>query len=268
MSKLYEKTLYTNDITYLTNVLIREYDISKANINVLYAKNLISENTYQFLKNAPRMTRQVYVGKMLRADKSLALQLKEGILEARRMLFETNDVQDYEVLSIKNDAVYTINRQLQNTDFGLIRFMEKNIYTAYYALPQVEIYYYYNYVSKEEQIDIKGINDETLKLHNDYFLQFLKDLFYTVQVTGIEAALDLMRNFYYQYITMQLPIGYYRKFNSDSNYHYKYITSEGTGFNLMHVKESEKANIDITYNVSILMQIQKILMDIYYVKYK
>ena len=33
---LYNEINYTSDISYLNNVFIYEYDISKANINVLY----------------------------------------------------------------------------------------------------------------------------------------------------------------------------------------------------------------------------------------
>ena len=42
---LYEKTNYTADISYLTNVFITEYDISKCNINVLYKYKAIDEQT-------------------------------------------------------------------------------------------------------------------------------------------------------------------------------------------------------------------------------
>ena len=124
---LYNKMNYTTDISYLTNVFINEYDISKANINVLYSKRLIDSETYDWLYNAERMTRQVYVGK-LQKDKMIAAELKAGIIEAKKMLFESNMVNDYEVLSIKNDAVFIINRTLEYTKFGLIEFKLKNRY--------------------------------------------------------------------------------------------------------------------------------------------
>ena len=60
------------------------------------------------------MTRQVYVGKLQR-DKAIVDILKAGIIEAKKILFEANDIKDYEVLSIKNDAVFIINRNLINT---------------------------------------------------------------------------------------------------------------------------------------------------------
>ena len=37
-SKIYDNINYSSDISYLTNTFIYEYDISKANINILYTK--------------------------------------------------------------------------------------------------------------------------------------------------------------------------------------------------------------------------------------
>lgn len=267
VSALYQKTNYTASISYLTNIFIREYDISKANINVLYSKGILDEKTYRFLHDAPRMTRQVYVGK-LEKDKEILHVLQDGIREARQNLFEANQIEDHEVLAIKNDAIYIINRPLKVTKFGLIDFKNKNIYTTYLGLDYLEIYYYYNAVEKKEIIDVKGINDDTLVLHKDFFLDFLKDTLFTLQMNGPEYALDLVRNFYRSYITLQLPVGYYRKFDATSMFHYGFLTANGTGFSTKAVRESDKDKLDITYNISVIMQVQKILLDIYYLKHR
>ena len=99
---IYDKVNYTSDISYLANTIIYEYDISKANINVLYSKGAIDKQTYDYLYNANRMIRQVYIGKLQRDDKNIVSILKQGIIEAKKMLFEANNIEDYEVLSIKN----------------------------------------------------------------------------------------------------------------------------------------------------------------------
>ena len=134
---LFDKVNYTADISYLTNVFIYEYDISKANINILYTKNVISKEIYDYLYNAERMTRQVYVGKLCK-DVSISNILKAGIIEAKKMLFEANNIQDRDILSIKNDAVFIINKKLANTEFGLIKFMKKNVYTSFYKINGIE----------------------------------------------------------------------------------------------------------------------------------
>lgn len=264
---LYEKINYTSDISYLNNVFVREYDISKANINILFTKGLIDKETYDYLYAAERMVRQVYVGKLIR-DTKLLKELQSGIIEAKKMLFEANNIKDYEVLSIKNDAVYIINRRLTNTEFDLIKFNCKNEYTSYYRINNLEVYYYYNSMSKEEHIDIKGINDEVLKLHEGFMLQLLKDIFYTTQMHSVDNAIKMLKGFYNQYILLQLPVGYYRTFDNNSNYHYKTFTFAGTGFSVEHVSENDKDAIDISYNISILMNIQKILMSMYFSKNK
>jgi len=264
---LYDKTNYTADISYLNNIFITEYDISKCNINVLFTKGIIDKNTYNYLYNAERMVRQVYVGK-LQKDKSVADALKSGIIEAKRMLFEANNLHDRDILSIKNDAVFVINRKLQTTQFGLIKFTPKGVYTSFYKLRGLEAYYYYNNINKNEYIEIKGMSDKNLVLHENYFLQFLKDVFYTIQTVGPEIALRLIKDFYMQYTSMQLPVEYYRMFDASSEYHYMFKTGIGTGFNINYIPENSKMAIDKSYNLSIIMQMQRYVVSMYFNKYK
>lgn len=256
---LYNNINYTADINYLTNTFIREYDISKANINILFSKGMINKSTYDYLYNSERMIRQVYIGKLQR-EKQYADAIKDGIIEAKKLLFENNNIKDYEVLSIKNDAVYIIGRQLFNTDFGLIKFLSKNQYTSYFKIHNLEIYYYYNAVNKEEKIDVKGINDDKIKLHENFMLSFIKDVFYILQVSNISNAINMVRDFYNDYITYKLPVEYYRMFNNSSNYHYKASPFINTGFESITVSEANKTSLDISNNLSIIVEIQKILM--------
>lgn len=263
---LYDKINYTAGISYLTNNFIYEYDIAKCNINILLTKGVIDKSTYDYLYNSERMVRQVYVGKLISNNPEINDILKSGIIEAKKMLFEANNINDREVLSIKNDAVFIINRQLQFTKFGLIEFVPKRIYTSYYKLTNMEYYYYYNAITKEEYIDIKGISDKKLRLHEEYFLQLLKDIFYSIQVNGPEISMRMLKDAYMEYITMQLPVGYYRMFNVESNYHFKFISAMRTGYNIENILESQKNMLDISHNAHILTEMQKILVSIYFNK--
>ena len=139
---LWERDNYTAQISVLYNVYIYEYDISKANINILYSKGIIDKQTYDYLYNAERMKRQIYIGN-LQKDSKIAQALKEGFIEYRHKLFMSNNIQDYEVLSIKKDAIYVISRRLQNTNFGLVNFIEKNWYSGFYKIKNLELYYKY-----------------------------------------------------------------------------------------------------------------------------
>ena len=265
--ELWNKINYTSDISYLTNTFIYEVDIQKANINVLYSKKIIDRSTYEFLLNSERMVRQVYVGK-LQKDTNVTKALKQGILEAKKLLFESNKIQDYEVLSIKNDAVFVIGRIPKIREFGLIKFIPKSKYTGFYRILNYEFYYLYDSVTKEETLDVKGIGDKALEKHKDYFYQFLKDLFYTIQCNGIEVALRLMKEYYMQYISLSLPVGHYRKFDPISDYHFKIHTTINTGFSIDDALDNQKESLDISMNLKILIELQKILNNIYFNKYK
>ena len=265
--ELWNNINYTSDISYLNNVFIYEMDLSKANINVLRTKNIIDQKTYEYLYNSERMVRQVYVGKLCK-DKRVSDALKEGILEAKKLLFEANDIKDYEVLSIKNDAVFLLNKIPKIRDFGLLHFVPKNKYTGFYKVRNFEFYYYYSNFDKEEYLHVKGISDSVIEYHKDYFYQFLKDLFYTIQCNGVEIAIRMMKDFYIQYINLQLPVEYYRRFDTQNDYHFKIKTSIGTGFAINNITEEMKPLIDISYNLNILLELQKILVNMYFIKYK
>ena len=265
---LWDKVNYTADISYLTNIFITEYDISKCNINVLYTKGIIDKTTYDYLYKSERMVRQTFVGKLQRDNQTVVRVLKDGIIEAKKVFFEANDIQDRDVLSIKNDAVFLINKKPKVTKFGLIEFMPKGLYTSFFKFRGMEIYYYYNNMSKMEYIEVKGISEENLAKHEGYFLQLLKDVFYSIQINGPEVTLRMIKDFYMQYINKQLPIEYYRKFDVTSNYHYICNTIINTGFEAEYVSENNKDLIDITYNLDILMQLQRYVISMYFNKNK
>lgn len=263
---LWDKTTYTADISYLTNVFIYEYDISKANINILFTKGIIDETTYNFLYEAQRMVRQVYIGKLCK-DTAISNILKAGIIEAKKMFFEANNIEDRNVLSIKNDAVFLINTKPQITKFELIEFKEKNVYTSFFKLGNMEYYYYYSNITKEEYIDIKGISDSALEMHKNYFLQLIKDIFYSIQINGPEISLRMIKDYYNDYIRLNLPVEHYRRFDSGSMFHFKFISGIGTGYSIASISEDEKSLIDISYNLSIILDLQRILINQYFNKH-
>ena len=131
-SKLYQKVNYTAPIDYLISKNIREYDITKSNINILLFFNKISKEQYDHFYNMDKTERNETIGKIIRDDEELKQAILDGVIEAKRMFFEANNIQDDEVLSIKNDAVFIIDRAMKYTKFGNIEFVNKNSYTSFY----------------------------------------------------------------------------------------------------------------------------------------
>lgn len=257
-STLYDYHNYTVPINYIAGY-IREYDIKKANISILYKKNIISKEDYIRLYNADRMTRQIEIGLLQQRDPLVTDVLKKGILEAKKNFFETNNIEDDKILSIKNDAVFLLNYipAITSFDNGIVKFNLKNTYTSFYKLLNKEYYYYFDPVRKYEQLDIKGINDECLKLHENYFLEFLQTIFHSAQTEPVEETIDLLKIFYKKYINRELDIGYYRRFDGESGYQFLPM-SNYSSFRAKDLPQDYVKYLDISYNLQILTELVKI----------
>lgn len=260
---LYEQSNYVTPLDYFISSYIREYDISKANINILLYKGLISRDQYDYFYNLDRMSRQVEIGMMQRDNPVIRDAINHGFAEVRKLFFEANDIKDHEVIAIKKDAVYVLNKIPSQTTFGNIEFVCKNIYTSFYKVNKLELYYYCDSVNNREVLDVKGISDKALLLHNDYFLEFLLVLFSSAQIDPIEETIGLLQHFYAQYLSFKLDVGYYRNFNNRSLYLVKSI-SDIARFEMQSCPEDKKQMIDISYNASLIREFYKIYSNIYF----
>lgn len=210
-----DKTNYTKDIKFLINTPIYEYDISKANINLLLQANAISNEKYNKLFNASREERQKAVGIMQLRDNNIYNIINAGVKNMRNKLMEVNNIPLENILSAKNDALFIINQKPKITKFDNIEFVLKNTYTSFFKVDSLELYYFCDNINKIEKLDVKGISDKSLEYHKDYMLDFLKALFETLQ-TNINDAILMFRCFYNDYVNNNLDMGYYRNFDSNS----------------------------------------------------
>lgn len=261
-SLLYQKINHKPQIPYVVNNFIYEYDLSKANISVLFTEGVIDEKTYRDLYQADRNRRQITVGLMIRKDPALYKVISDGVIKAKKRLFEANEIMDHEVLSIKNDAVFVIGRKLKQTDFGLLSFKCKNVYTIFFQLLDLEVYYYDYHTDNglEVNIDIKGINDEVLPLHENGMLQVICDVCNRLQRGSIVDTLSYMIRLYESYINRALPIDYYREFNADSRF---LLRSRFRMDYLNTIKPEYLKDIDINRNRMILQSLVQIVSTIY-----
>lgn len=260
---VYEQDRYLMPVDYIISEYIREYDITKANINILLYKEFISEEQYWYLYNMPKEQRAITVGCMQRDNQKLNKALQEGFKEARRMFCEANDIQDYEILSIKKDAIFLIKKIASHTKFGNIEFLEKNLYTSFYRLGDLELYYYYNTTTETEKLDIKGMSNNTIELHRQYMLDLLTYIFGTAQERSSKEVVSLLLDLRDKYITGQLGVEYYREFNNRSLYRTK-INICGKRMYLTSLSNNIMAkDIDPAYNLTLLQELYKIFVGLY-----
>lgn len=254
---------YTSSYNIIINSFIHEYDISKANINALYSRGVIDKSIYDNLYNADKAIREKQIGLMIRRDPNIYREIQSGIIDAKKQLIITNNIDLEDIVSIKNDAVFVMGKKLDNTKFGLMDFKLKNIYTIFIKINRYEFYYYYNSYNQEEKLDVKGISDDKLVFHKKYFMDFLLALFNTLQVNGIVPAINLLQNFSIEYINRRLEPDYYRKFNSESDFDLLY---EGNLWSSIYVSDTNL--IDIRYNYEILRDLYSVLLSFYFKKVK
>lgn len=247
---------YLIDRPFIISSYIREYDISKANINILYKYKVLSEEKYQYYLTADRMTRQVDIG-LLQRDPEVDRILKQGIAKAKQDLFDTNGIDESDILAIKNDAVFIMNKIPNITKFDNIEFMLKNVYTSFYRIGKLEFYYFYDPINNTEKLDIKGIDDSKLHLHEQYFLEFLKVVFSSAQTENPKDTLDIIITFYNQYINFELEAGYYRSFDSESVYHIKSDLSNYHVYRAYFIDESNKKELNINPNLYLIKELYK-----------
>lgn len=269
-SELYNKTNYLLNVPYLSSTYITEYDLSKANISALKYMGYLSDEDYNFLYNADKLYREVYIGKLERVDKKVSDLKKQGILEARKKLFFKNNLQDSEILSIKNDAVFIIGDRPIVNSFDIFKFNIKNRYTFFMVTTnKLEIYYKYDPISGEEIFDVKGINDNILEYHRNYMISFLCQIFYLLQTNTVEYTLRYFNDFYEKFVNFRLDSGYYREFDCYSMYRVN-RPEKNISFGLPYIDNETIRNsinnklIDINCNTLLLRDVYSVLADLYF----
>lgn len=266
MNSLSSKTYYTNKyIEYLVNVYIREYDIRKAGPSALLVGGCITRQQFDFLCGLPRDVRQIRTGLLIKQHPEYEDIKKKIIEESRQQFLDCNELLESDILSIKNDAIYVIKKVPTTTIFqnGLIEFVPKNVYTSYYRYNRTEMYYFGDIILNKEQIDIKNISDINVAKHGEFMLDFLFYLFNLAQTSPVSDVINTLQNMMNDYISLSLPIGYYREFNARSEF--KMNISEFTDFYAAYLPDNTDKNLlDINYNLSLLRFFYKIFANIYF----
>lgn len=258
-NELFAKTTYLTDCNFIRDANICEYDIQKANISILYSKNIIDRTLYEKLFSDDKMSREIFIGKMIKGNRDIDQEIKNGIMQAKQQLFESNRILDSEVVRIANDAVY-INRliDISNTEFDLnrngviVRFVMKNRFNTFLKLGSVLIFM--NDIQYNFFIDVKGINDELLPLHENFLGEICNIIDLLIHCDR-DTALMSFHDFYNKYVSLSLPIDFYRELNPQSSFRFK-----NNKYSSMFLTEEHKNVISIEYNLSLLRDLYSIIM--------
>ena len=268
MENLWSKVNYASYMQCLIDTQIRVYDITKANISVLREVGILTQEEYVYFFNADKLEREVYIGKLQGNRPEVSKILADGIINAKRIFIESNNIDDNDILEINNDAVYLIGNKpvpiQQVTPFVYFKLAEK--YTSFYKVRDIRYYYYANIIERIEYLNPKGLG-KARSLHEAYMLDFLKVLFYTAQFQGVQEALKLLSSFYEQYTNKTLDIAYYRNLNPTSRYNIKTFDKYASYQTDIITPQNLKL-IDTSYNEKILREFNKLLIEKYLKEYR
>lgn len=261
MNELYKKSLYTIRAKWLIHEIF-EYDIAKANISILLKYGYISLDEFNMYSQMNKLQRQIAIGR-LQQNPLYSRAISNGFEQARKDLIVANNIKEEDIVSIKKDAFYVLNR-LNNTDFGTVHFTLRGMYSMFLLCMGLEIYFYWDEITDDYDIQIKGISDDKLPLHES-FISLICNILIYVQNSDIKSAMSAISQIREQYDNDQLPVDCYREFNASSCYRIK-----GMNYGVIDLTEDEKQNlkpyIDNSYNRAFLLELHKILMEIMFTR--
>lgn len=249
VSQSYLRDVYINkDIDFLISTYIREYDMKKANISILLSKGLITQEEYNYY--ASLKNRSVVIGYLQRDNEEIKRELNNGFREYRQKFFETNNIQDHEVLAIRKDAIFLIAKEARFTNFDKVEFVNKNTYTSFYRLyDRYEYYYSCDRIHMIDKLDIKGISDNILPYHENYFCELLKCVFEAAEL-NIQDAMQILSGFLHQYMNYNVEPGFYREFNDMSQF--KINSNSIMSYRMNEIYNFDPYILDISYNRNIM----------------
>ena len=251
---------YLSSLLFSFGFPISEYDISKANINILRSFQKISEEDYQKLLILPKMDREIEIGKRIKGDWQIQEIITQGIARSKYQFLSLNQINLNNILRIANDAFYLIGNNPINTTIVIpkggttpVEFKFKKVYNFYMKLNS--ILFLCNNSGDEYDLDVIGIGDQNLELHHD-FLTFLCQLSDKYIYGGKEMAIRFVNEFHHKYVSDQLDIGYYREFNSTGWFRYPGI-GEGTYVSMFPIGTK---GLDKNYNLNLIRTIYSYLL--------
>lgn len=242
------------DFDKVINSRIIEWDIKSGNTSIMRAFNLCPIERIQELEEMKKQDRVIAVGNMMK-DSEFSKKLEAGFNQVVNEFMELNGLnKDDDVLRIMRDAVYVINKPIKyDTIREYCHFIPKNEYIGYFFLSP------YEFFISQHSIDVKGIDDEKLKSHENGTLRVIRDVYdacveYNMDQVKINA---FMKGVVDAYIHRDLEFDAYREFNNESNFR---INMYGHEVLSDSITERDLSDVDISFNyLKIIIPLIKLL---------
>lgn len=252
MSILKKDNWLDKDVDFMICDII-EYDMKRAGLSIIKEDKLLPEELIQKYEAMPKKEADKAIGKLQIKNTELKDGLKQGFRKYRLLFGELNDITDDDIVSVKKDAIFT-KKYCEHTHVGeYITFVEKHEYQARLYLNGCEFYWKY-----DGGIDVKGIAEDKVQLHEDYMLNVIWKVIKHMGEYDYDGGIKYLVKFMDDYKFKRLPIAYYRELNQLSEYSFIFYDQPQTS---IHLDEVYKSVVIGNYNyVNILTPLLSLLM--------
>lgn len=254
---LWKRDTYLQDIDYIINSNIYEYDMKNAGYNLAIYYGLLDNKMIDYLEGLTKQDRTIQIGMLMRDNKGFRRNLSEAFSDMRRKFFINNNIQRDQILSIKKDAIFLINTTCDKTKFRNVEFVMKNRYTSFHKFDRIEFFYR----NRSREVAVKGIRDEKLEYHKDGMLSFLTDIFHLLETSDNSRVVSKIKKFASMYKKMELPIDFYRELNSGSMFT---LTIDSTDTKIQSIDYIQGFGIDHSFNY--MMYILRLIQRFFFLK--
>ena len=242
---------YTNDgLPLLINCQITEYDIESGNTSMMRHYQLVDEDTINHLERMPKEERVISVGLLQRNNREFAKMLEASFNKSVDQFLAQNDLdKDVDVLSIRKDAVFVVNKPVNHPNIGKhIHFRPKHIYHAAILLNRWHFFFEKN---KPVKVDF-FINEEkdpnrAIPKLREGIMDFLREFVEVCESSNMNRSLiyPWLKDFCTAYKEKRLDLEYYREFTPDALFH----INDGDGSTYMEdVPDYLIEDLDISFN--------------------
>jgi hypothetical protein len=243
---------WTNDgLPLLINSQITEYDIKSGNTSIMHTYHLMPEETIRELEALEKDQRLIRVGLLMRENKEFSKALEASFNDAVNRFIDANDLdRDVDILAIRRDAVFVVNRPIRQTQFGEhLKFRPKNEYHAALQIgPRLEFYF-----KRNGQIDIKNFVQEdkdfghALVKLKPGMLSFLQEFVDVAEGSNMDLrkVYAWIKEFAKYYKERELDVEYYREFTREALFR----VNGFDGPTMMDIVPDDMIDdVDITFN--------------------
>lgn len=239
---MYPLVYSNNDIVYLKNRKIEEYDIIEGGYSVAISENLFEPSFEEYLKELnDKHKRHVAIGKYIINNKEFNDLLYEGFRKYIKAFIYFNNVQDPNILHIKKDSITCIDSNISRLKFKNVIFRKTSSYTSYLNINKKEFYYNAN----DSSFSYKKLK-ENIPIKNN-LLEVICHLMLLDSLGKNQLAIfKFLKELRSSYLNRELTSEYYRELNSQ--YQFKMKSNSGNIYYIDYIDDDYIEDLDITYN--------------------